>query len=460
MLCLSLVIALYVLQSCNESTILGGSIAHGNGDTPAMETDTFTVRTRTIFRNQDSAYGTTTTNVTAGTINSDPTFGKTVGMVYLQLGLPSASASFSGPAPVLDSVVLSLRYAGYYGDSMGAQTYTIYRIVDTAFSDTSLKYYIHQQFDIDRSTPLGTATVTPKGLGDSVSIYGVKEPAQLRIKLNQAFGNTLLHQDSDGALANDSAFHRWLKGLALVPDSTTAGRNSLMYFELNNTYTGMTVFYKNSTTDSLTVYFPFKAQTGVWSNYIQHNFEGSKVAVHLQDSANVSDSVIFLQDQSGLYADIHFPYLQDFPPALINKAELILTQVDDPGNATFQSPYELFLWQYENAEKDSLGYVVDAGVSFSSIYGTQFTNMNYFGGLAKMITNKEGKKVVQYRFNITRYLQHLLTPTASDKETNYGFRLGIMDPLERGRDVGRVVLGGGNHSTYSMKLHVVFTNIQ
>ncbi len=458
--CLSLVAMLCILQGCNESTILGGSIAHGNGDAPAMETDTFTVRTHTFFRNQDSAYSTTTTNVTSGAINSDPTFGTTVSVVYLQLGLASASTSFSGPSPVLDSVVLSLRYAGYYGDSLGAQTYTVYRITDPEFSDTSLKYYVHQHFDIDQASPLGTATVTPKGIGDSISIYGDKQPAQLRIKLNKAFGNELLKQNSDGSLANDSAFHKWLNGFALVPDSVTAGRKSLLYFELDNTYTGMTVFYKNSTEDSLTAYFPFNTQTGVWSNYIRHNFQGSEVADHLQDSTAVSDSVIFLQDQSGLYADITLPYLEDFPAALINKAELILTQVADPGNKTFQSPYGLFLWQYENAEKDSLGYVVDAGVTSSPLYGTQFTNLNYFGGLATGITNKEGEKVVQYRFNITRFLQHLLTPTPLNKETNYGFRLGILDPLDRGRDVGRVVLGGGNHSEYSMKLHVVYTKIQ
>src|SRR5699024_7847427 len=112
------------------------------------------------------------------------------------------------------------RYAGYYGDSLGTQTYTVYQIKDPSFSDTSLKYYIHQQFDLEEARPLGTATLTPKSIADSVSVLGTKEPAQLRIRLNDDLGEEFLSQTSDGALLNDSSFHLWLNGLALIPDST------------------------------------------------------------------------------------------------------------------------------------------------------------------------------------------------------------------------------------------------
>src|SRR5699024_6374134 len=131
----------------------------------------------------------------------------------------------------------------------------------------------------------------------------------------------------------------------------------------------------------------------------------------------------------------------------------------DPSSEYFAPPYELFLWQYKDAEKDSLGYVIDAGVVIQPYYGTQFRNLAYFGGLGDFITNDEGEKVIQYRFNITRFMQHLIAPT-SYEETNYGFRLGIFDPLNRGRNVGRVMSGGGSHSQYRMKLHVIYTKIQ
>lgn len=459
LIALSALFLLYAMESCNEYTLLGDNLAGGNGDTPALQTDTFTIFTDNILENQDSVYSTVTTNVTSGVINTDSVFGKTISQVYMQLGLSSAGAAFSGPSPVLDSVVLSLRYAGYYGDSMGTQTYTVYKINDPAFSDTSLKYYIHQKFNIEEATPLGTATVMPESIEDSLMLYGTKEPPQLRIRLSDAFGNALLSQTSDGALANDSAFHQWLNGFALVPDSTTAGKNSLIYFELNNEYTGLTLFYHNSSEDSLLAYFPFKTSSGVWSNYIYHNYTGSPVETALQNNAE-KDSVIYLQSKSGLYTNIEIPYLESFPDALINKAELILTQTYDASNALFTTPYELFLWQYKDEQKDSLGYVVDAGAVYSSYYGWQFTNLVYFGGLEDFITNGEGKKVVQYRFNITRFVQHIVTPTKSYPETNYGFRLGILDPLNRARNVGRVMMGGGSHSAYKMKLHVVYTKIQ
>lgn len=455
---LSVVAVLYTLESCNEYTLLGDNLTGGVGDNPPAETDTFTVRTNNILIDQDSVYSTVTTNVTSGVITADPIFGKTITNVYMQLGLVTAGSGFTGPDPVLDSVVLSLRYAGYYGDSMGAQTYTVYKINDPSFSDTSLKYYIHQKFDIEEASPLGTATVTPESIEDSVSVYGTKEPPQLRIRLNDEFGKALLSQTSGGALANDSAFHRWLNGVALIPDSTLPDRKSLIYFELNNEFTGLTLFYHNSSEDSLMAYFPFKVNTGVWSNYIYHDFTGTPVEEALQNNSP-DDSLIYLQSKSGLYTNIEIPYLESFPPALINKAELVITQTYDASNTAFAPPYELFLWQYKDAEKDSLGYVIDVGAVTQAFYGTRFTNLAYFGGLENSVTNNEGKKVVEYRFNITRFMQHLITPR-SYGETNYGFRLGILDPLNRGRNVGRVVSGGGTHSQYRMKLHVIYTKIQ
>src|SRR5690625_245864 len=154
---LSVLAILFTLGSCNEYTLLGDDMTDGAGNGETLKTDTFTIKTDVIFKNQDSVYSTSSTNVTSGVINDDPVFGKTISSIYAQFGLAKAEAGFSGPNPALDSIVLSLRYAGYYGDSLGTQTYTVYQIKDPSFSDTSLKYYIHQQFDLEEARPLGTA---------------------------------------------------------------------------------------------------------------------------------------------------------------------------------------------------------------------------------------------------------------------------------------------------------------
>lgn len=455
------VISAILFSGCNEATMLGQDLRPGIGFSPAVETDTFSIVTHTVLSENDSVPANLNTKMIAGAITDDPAFGKTIAITYLQLGLIKNGFSFE-EQPVLDSVVLSLAYSGYYGDSLNAQNYTVYKIDDPKFTDTTRYYYIDQQFNLDKNDPLGTASSSPYGLKDSVPVYGEKEAPQLRIKLNNAFGQALLQQKEDGAFANDSAFHSWLNGLAIVPDTVSSDKRSLLLFQLNSAYTGITVYYHTNTDDSLRAFFPFNPETGAWTNYIRRNYSGSVAEQHLKDPGNVTnDSLLFLQSRPGLYANIEIPYLQSFPNALINKAELIITQNPDPAAGTYLAPPELFLWKYEKPSKDSIGYLTDAGVVISSLYGIQYTNLSYFGGFKTIITNEQGQKVAQYRFNITRYMQHLISPLPSyDNTTNYGFRLGILTPLSSDPDMGRVVLGGGNNSTTKMKLHVVYTKIE
>lgn len=454
------ILFLYVSTGCNESTILGQNLIPGTDHVNTLETDTFTIHSRTIYRPNDSVLASFQPLVQAGAINSDPVFGSTVAIPYLQVGLLNPGYTYIGTDVALDSAVLSLSYAGYYGDSMGAQTYTVYPINDPTFIDT-LYYYTGQQISIDQNDPLGTATATAKGLKDSINNYGVMEGPQLRIRLSDAFGNSLLQQKADAAFTNDSAFHTFLNGLAIVPDSVSAGRNALLQLQMNSAYTGITVYYHNSTDDSLQAFFPFNVNTSAVTNYVRRNYSGTEVEQHFGDTSSVEgDSLIYLQNTPGLYANIEIPYLQNFPNAIINKAELIMTQISDQASDVFAAPDYLFLWKYKGPAQDTLGYIYDAGAVNNPMYGLQFSNLAYFGGAKKIITNENGKQVAQYRISITRYLQHLINASPIYNETNYGFRLGVYDASGSTKDIGRVVLGGGTNSNYRLKLHIVYTKIK
>lgn len=454
------VTTLYAATGCNEPTLLGQNLIPGSFRTEAQETDTFTVQVKTFYRPDDSLVANYQTQMVAGAINSDPEFGKTTAITYAQYGLPSSAFAYTGTDPVLDSVVVSYAYAGYYGDSLGQQTFSVYKIDDPAFSDTTL-YFMHQKLPIANFS-LGTATVSPNTLKDSVNIFGTMEPPQLRIRLNNSLGQLLMQQSATGAFATDSAFHQLLNGLALVPDSTTPGRSSLVYLELNNTSSGITVYYHNSTKDSLQAFFPFRVTTGAFSNYLVRNYSGSQAAMHFGDTTNTTgDSLIYLQSSPGLYANVAIPYLQNFPNSVINKAELVITQIPDNSFSVFSAPSYLFLYKYSNAAMDSLTYVYDAGAIPSSLTGrVQFSNLAYFGGVKHIITNSNGQQVAQYRINITRDFQHLISNNPAYPEFNYGFRLVVMDPSGQTMDPGRVIVGGGNKINYRMKLHVIYTKIQ
>lgn len=456
----SLFSALYAATGCNESTILGQNLIPGSDHVNTLETDTFTVRAQTVYRPYDSLIANYQTHMSAGAITGDPVFGKTTAITYSQFGLPAAAFTYTGTNPALDSVVLSYRYAGYYGDSLGQQTYTVYPVNDPSFSDTVF-YYLHQQIPIN-NTPLGTVTITPFSLQDSVNLNGEMQPPQLRIRLSNAFGQELMQQSATGAFTSDSAFHKLLNGLALVPDTTTPGRKSILYLALNSSYTGITVFYHNSTTDSLKAFFPFNVNTCAFTEYVRRDYTGSMAAMHFSDTTSAQgDSLIYLQSSPGLFANITIPYLQNFPNAIINKAELIITQVPDAYASAFTAPDNLFLYKYTGSSQDSLGYVYDAGAVVSSLtHAVQFSNLSYFGGVKKMITNAQGQQVAQYRINITRDLQHLISNNPIYPAYNYGFRLVVMDASGQTMDPGRVVIGGGSKANYGIKLHVVYTKIQ
>src|SRR5690606_34750717 len=127
----------------------------------------------------------------------------------------------------------------------------------------------------------GTATIVPRNLKDSVSVYGIKEAPQLRIRLSNTFGNLLLQQTKEGAFANDSSFRAFLKGFAIIPDTTLATNRSMVYLDLSDPVTRLRVFYKNPEEDSLSASFPFSAYASAHANYFVRNHTGSQAAPYI-----------------------------------------------------------------------------------------------------------------------------------------------------------------------------------
>lgn len=439
----------FLLTQCNESTILGTDLIPGVDNIHTFQTDSFTVYSTTGLVTDSIVANRGNYEKVVGTLTTDPVFGKTHAFLYTQFGLPNSSFSFAGTNQVLDSVVLSFSFDDYYGDSLAPLKINVYPVTQPGFRADTF-YYTFQSLAYDPSDLLGSVTVTPRSLRDSVKIRGKTDAPQLRIRLNNAVGQSLLAQKSTGAFLNDSAFHAFFKGVALVPD-TLAGGKSLIYLNLNATTTKLSVYYKNSTSDSLVANFPFTGNTCAHSNFILHNYNGSEVANYINKNAT-TDSLVFLQNapgySPGVFANLKFPYLQNFPNALINKAELILTEVSTPGGSDniYQEPDRLFLQEYDN--NGSLKNLPDIILNSSG----QISNLDYFGGKRNFIANFAGVQVAEYRFNIANYVQRVL----KNQETSNRLKLTIF-PFRRA--YGRVKLGGGNHTMYKIKLRVIYTKL-
>jgi hypothetical protein len=143
----------------------------------------------------------------------------------------------------------------WYGDK-ASQQLRVYRMNEPDFKIDS-NYRYNRPLSYDPAKLLADATVYPVYPKDSIDIYGTKQAPQLHIKLNNAFGNELFQLRADGAFLSDSAFNKWLGGLAIVPDTSSGMSRTMLFPNLNSGDTRISVYYRNSEKDSIIANFPF-----------------------------------------------------------------------------------------------------------------------------------------------------------------------------------------------------------
>jgi hypothetical protein len=105
-----------------------------------------------------------------------------------------------------------------------------------------------------------------------------------------------------------------------------------------------------------------------------------------------------------------------------------------------------------------------------SISATGQVNSAAFGMLPFAATDASGNAVAQWRFNISRYVQHVANKTASP----YEFRLyspfitrtfiGTSTTeqtfqVNTNYAAGRAVVGGGNHPTNPMRVRIIYSKL-
>src|SRR5690606_35760415 len=91
-----------------------------------------------------------------------------------------------------------------FGDTTIPQTINVYEIPQTSnFGDTTLTI---RKNEYEKGALLGSATVDPRSLNDSIQAYQDTTANQLRIRLNDAFGQRLLNYDTTTALGREDAY--------------------------------------------------------------------------------------------------------------------------------------------------------------------------------------------------------------------------------------------------------------
>lgn len=467
---LTTVILLSACKKINESTELGSDLM------PAVDNiNTFDTTLQVEAYNElfsilnDSTRLVNTDRHFMGIINTDPLFGKTTASLFLEL--KPATFPFTYPnkkdSLYLDSVVMVLSYRGSYGDTNTLQKVNVYQMNQSNKFSRDSTYMIREN-NFTYSNLLGSKTYAPKDLDDSVLLFKEKSSNQLRIKLNNSFGQSLLNLDSATTLSTDSAFKTFNKGFAVIPDAAFGGK-ALSSFNLNDTNTKLVLYYKMDKagirdTVSTTFKFTFSSAN---ANYIQRDYSGTPIASY--QGGTLPDNLVFIQNTPGSYANIRIPALSLLNKRVIHRAELIMEQVYDPSDKVYTTPDVLFLDAYDTAKKRHRTIPYDFQLD-----NTGSPNYDGFGMLGKNSIDPLGNSIKVWKFNLTRYVQNMNT----GKEKNYSLRLTapfflvdiLKDPssgvdydsfIYANPDIakGRVRFGGGNHATQKMRLRIIYSKL-
>jgi hypothetical protein len=469
LLCSSFLFLLFSCSKINEATDLGDDIIPGVDGVHTFDT-TLTVETYdSIFDPlQDSVRVNRTADHILGNIVSDPFFGKTNAKIFLEMKPSFYRWNFSGvdDSLYIDSVVMVLGWKGTWGDTMAPQRVSVYELDPTNDFKIDSFYTLRNEYFTHLPTPLGTKDFFPHQLNDTIKAIEDTVVGQLRIRLSNAFGQRLLDYDTTNAYLSDSAFKVHVKGFAIAADQSFG--NALMAFGLvNDARTKLAIYYryeKDGVKDTTVSYFQFTGASAQ-HNFIKRDFAGTPVLAAQNDPGQ--DDFVYLLNTPGTYAKVKVPALKTFPAnRVINRAEMIVEQVFDLSDRTFTPPEALLLDIFDSTLGDyryvPYDYTLDNnGVPISS-----------FGFFGRNTADGAGNSIAVWKFNVTRYVQNILTK----KESLHDFRLvskktvferlgnsGIYQyygtTLNSQFAFGRVRVGGGSHPTQRMRLRIVYTKI-
>lgn len=470
---------LIVFSSCkkiNEATELGSDLI------PVVDnintfSDTLAVETyNELFTNLNDSTRILKTDIHyLGQINNDPLFGKTAASLFLELKPSSFKYAFEDHDAIsIDSVVLVLNYREIYGDSTISQQVTVKEISqDANFRRDSL--YLINGTPFETTGTLGTKTFLPLSLNDSIKGFREQTANQLRIRLDDAFGQRLLTYDSTNAYLSDSAFRKYFKGFAVLPGGT--GGNAVMGFQLADTNTKLAIYYnyvKGGKKDTTVRNFYFNTSTSASANFVQREHTAGEINNYLTNGTG-ADQLAYIQNTPGSYVRVKIPGLVNLSNRVIHRAELIVQQVAHPlSDALFQPSPNLFIEALipdgnANSEDDKYK-AIPYDLTFNN---DGSLNLSGLGTVSTKAFDQAGNSISVWRLNLSRYVQNIV----NQKETVTDFRLSspfiarfsfglgtsqiMVNPqINPTSTKYRVRVGGGDHPTQPMRLRIVYSNIQ
>ena len=446
----------------------------GQGLIPTVDNiHTFDTSLNIIAKNFDNSLDSISVNRGSlhalGIISNDPLFGKTNANLYLELKpaiFPLVLPDHDTDSLFLDSAVLVLSYAGSYGDTNVLQKVKVFELSNKLKTDSI--YYTSNVLNYN-PTLLGEQTFVPKDLNDSAHAFREDYANQLRIPISKTMIQDWLNTAST-TFSGDTPFVAKFKGFAIVPDELVGGQ-ALNYFSLSNPDTRLSIYIrtaKGAVKDTSILNLSFTQISG-HANSIVRTRGSSEISNHLAQPAN-GDSLLYIEASPGSYAELNIPGLNGLSNRVVNRAELIVEQQYSPGtfDEYLTTPKMLYL---DTKDSASTGPYTPIPCDFSE--NELSTGFSYLGGSGKNVIDGSGNTVKRYTFNLSRYVQNLVTHHSN----NVAFRLRapyfivnsesftdrcgqtvgmFIQPLNN-IAFGRVKLNGSNNTPTRIRLRIIYS---
>ncbi|ASS50017.1 MAG: hypothetical protein A3D31_10610 [Candidatus Fluviicola riflensis] len=350
-------LALLVATSCKKET---NTIGLGALDPDALLSsggvDTFQLTTFSVAEDTIP-----TDNQTFGILGAyhDPKMGTFNASIYSQFHLSNTISFDAGDQAIVDSVVLSLRYRGYYGE-LDPQTFEVYELDDTM--DVDRDYYKN---DVEALKPsnlvlASSETQTPNP-SDSVWVGSTKKPAQLRLTLNNAWAQTIMDDATGGnaAFTDDALFENYMKGLHVkVANANPAvGKGGVFYFDMEDNNTKVTIYYHLQADPGST---PYELVLEVEDdcadfNHVEIDNSGYPVANVLSNPINGQNQYYAQAFQSR--GKVEFPTLNNVPKTAVIHDALLVIPISHQTLSSFYPSNQLTVG-YKTDEGEIIGFNV------------------------------------------------------------------------------------------------------
>lgn len=362
----------------------------------------------------------------------DPVFGTSTSGFYVQFRLPDNAVNF-GINPAVDSIVLTLAYSGgYYGDLTTMQSIDVFEVNETFLIDSA--YYSNKRLSC-YSTDLCNNYFLPKP-SDSVEFGGLTYAPHLRLKLDNTLAQKFINASGTSDLDNNPNFLLYFKGLYIVADPSMVN-GAMVYFNLLNSASKLTLYYHNDTEDSLSYSFIINDNSARINTFEHYGFAAANHDFQQQIAGDTSrgQQTLYLQSMAGAKTFISFKNIRSLlfdGEVVINKAELIISP-DANLQGTYTKPAQLTLVMLR--DDGTLSFLPD------EYYGAA-----YFGGAYNSTTG-------QYRFNIATYVQYLMK---YEDYAGKGLYLAISGASTNG---SRLVFNGPGNANSNLSLEITYTKL-